>query len=144
MPLPRRKTRLTQSDPELSQLSSQLNSGTSTPLDDYIQVDHQVLPTDHLTTEDIIQRVRGDQGKDKEEDDRDDSEAIPQMSSKTAEEAIKTLRHYVTQQEESNSFLKDLNKFHNFVESTSLRQCKQTTIKGGYKEGQYLMMGGIA
>ena len=124
---------LTQCDPELNQLFSQLNSDKSASLDDYLQVDNQILPTEHLTIEDIIQRVRGDQREDEEEDDKDDSEAIPQVSSKTAEEAIKTLRHYLMQQEDSNSLLKDLNKFQNFVESTSLRQRKQTTITSFFK-----------
>ena len=125
---------LTQCDPELNQLFSQLKSDKSASLDDYLQVDIQVQPREHLTIEDIIQRVRGDQREDEEEDDKDDSEAIPQVSSKTAEEAIKkTLRHYLMQQEDSNSLLKDLNKFQNFVESTSLRQRKQTTITPFFK-----------
>ena len=123
---------LTHSDPELNQLFSQLNSDKSASLDDYLQVDSQVLRTEHLTIEDIIQRVRGDQRED-EEEDKDGSEAIPQVSSKTAEEAIKTLQHYLMQQDDSNSLLKDLNKFQNFVESTSLRQRKQTTITSFFK-----------
>ena len=54
------KASLTQSDPELNQLFSQLNSDNSASLDDYLQVDHQVLPTELLTTEDLLQRERGD------------------------------------------------------------------------------------
>ena len=65
------EARLTQSDPELNQLFSQLNSDKSASLNDYLQVDNQVLPIAHLTTEDIIQRVKDDQGEDEEQDDKD-------------------------------------------------------------------------
>ncbi|GFS22531.1 zinc finger BED domain-containing protein [Elysia marginata] len=101
---------------------------TETALDDFLHVDDEVISTEELTTQEIVEKVQVRGGNEAGDEDDDESEPIPIVSSKTATEAITALQQFLMQQEDGSTLLKDINKFKNFVEKkTALRQRKQTT-----------------
>ncbi|GFR89237.1 ATP-dependent 6-phosphofructokinase [Elysia marginata] len=119
-----------QPDTELSHLYSQMRD-TETALNEFLHVDDEVISTEELTTQEIVEKVQG--GNEAGDEDDDESEPIPIVSSKTATEAITALQQFLMQQEDGSTLLKDINKLKNFVEKTALHQRKQTTITDFFK-----------
>ncbi|GFR91480.1 tigger transposable element-derived protein [Elysia marginata] len=96
-----------QPDTELSHLYSQLRD-TETALNDFLHIDDDVISTEELTTQEIVEKVQG--GNEAGDEDDDESEPIPIVSSKTATEAITALQQFLMQQEDGSTLLKDINK----------------------------------
>ncbi|GFR94622.1 tigger transposable element-derived protein [Elysia marginata] len=99
-----------QPDTELSHLYSQLRD-TETALDDFLHVDDEVISTEELTTQEIVEKVQVRGWNETGDEDEDESEPIPIVSSKTASatEAITALQQFLMQQEDGRH-LKDFLK----------------------------------
>ena len=112
----------------MSEFSETSQEG-STTVEDYVNVDTDLITSAPLTDEEIVASVQptGSGNASDDEEEADEATCVPNILPTSAVQAVACLRNFVLQQQNSQDMLQHITSLENFVEDIATSSRRQST-----------------